>query len=99
MVKSKAGAIMNVKIVSLIIFISLLLNLDGICPDVSSSVVNLYYSINVEEESGINQRATNIDADDNCLIQSTLINGPVRGFRQTSSASNSDVDVFLGVSC
>ena len=35
--------------------------------------------------------------DENCLIQSTL-NGPVRGFRQKSATSNSDVDVFLGVS-
>lgn len=39
----------------------------------------------------------NFASDENCLIQSTL-NGLVRGTRQLSSASGTDVDVFLGVS-
>ena len=55
----------------------------------------------VEETIVQSTRATdpysfNFEFEENCLIQSTL-NGPVRGFRQISAASNSDVDVFLGV--
>ena len=40
---------------------------------------------------------SDVEFDENILIQLTL-NGPVRGFRQKSAASSSDVDVFLGVS-
>ena len=39
----------------------------------------------------------NFASDENCLVQSTL-NGFVRGTRQISSASGTEVDVFLGVS-
>ena len=56
----------------------------------------------VEETIVQSTRATDpsfnlFEFDENCLIQLTL-SGPVRGFRQKSAASNSDVDVFLGVS-
>ena len=52
----------------------------------------------VQHETSCSQDPlSDFEFDENCLIQSTLI-GPVRGFRQISAASNSDVDVFLGVS-
>ena len=79
------GVLMGVKKFYLVAFVCLvLLVLVGLWP---CFVIN----------DGNKQRTNDLILDDELLTQSTL-NGPIRGVRQKTLASSSDVDVFLAVS-
>lgn len=81
-------------------FVYLVLILDGIYPCFGPTQVSAAkILIDVEENGRKEQAGGDIieDTEHNCPTQLTL-NGFVHGSRQTCPASNSDVDVFLGVS-